>query len=47
MKRIDWSQASPEQQQLALQRPSRRVQSEIQTVVSRIVEQVRADGDAC
>ena len=47
MRCIDWSRASPEQRTLALQRPTRRLQPEIQAVVSRIVEQVRADGDAC
>jgi histidinol dehydrogenase len=47
MKRIDWILAGEDEKTLALQRPLRALQPEIQALVSRIVEQVRADGDAC
>jgi histidinol dehydrogenase len=47
MKRIYWDQASEDEKALALQRPLRALQPEIQATVSRIVDQVRTDGDGC
>jgi histidinol dehydrogenase len=47
MKRIDWILSSEDEKTLALQRPVRALQTDIQATVSRIVDQVRADGDGC
>jgi histidinol dehydrogenase len=47
MKRIDWDTASAAEKTLALQRPLRAQHPDVLATVSRIVEQVRADGDGC
>lgn len=47
MRVLEWSQLSASEQQEALRRPVQKRQPEITAEVARIIEQVRADGDAC
>lgn len=46
MKRLDWKQLSQAQQHQALARPNRQQQAGLVADVQRLIEQVRADGDA-
>lgn len=46
MNRIDWALLAPSARDAALQRPVTRRSDELRRAVARIIEQVRADGDA-